>query len=193
MFKFSYLDIINEVANSIHDYIQEVYGFPVVQKTVVSEKYKVKGRIDAYKDDILYEIKTVEEDKFSGHYIPDHYNQGLVYSYILNSEYQYNIHTISIVYVMRNNVRKIIPFDIPIDNELAKKYLERSPRLLGHITRKAVPDPIAAIKEHCDFCPYIKYCKEDPATIAKPFEINKYEKYEKKIDEYVSQKPVFLL
>lgn len=193
IFKFAYLDIINEVANSIHDYIQEVYGFPEVQKTIVSQKYKVKGRIDAYKDGFVYEIKTLEEDKFFGNYYPEHYHQGLVYAYILNTEYSYNVHTITIIYVMRSNVRKVYSFDIPVNDELAKSFLQRAPRLLSHISKKTVPESLAASKEQCDFCPYVKYCKEDPSAITRPFEINKYEEYEKKIDEYVPQKPVFLL
>jgi hypothetical protein len=192
LFKFAYLDIINEVANSIHDYIQELYGFEETQKTIVSEKYKVKGRLDAYKNGYLYEIKTIEEDKFFGNYLSDHYNQGLVYAYILNTEYSYKVHTVTIIYVMRNNVRKIVPFDIKVNNEEAKKFLERAPRLLSHISRKVVPDPIAATHEQCDFCPYMKYCKEDTSRIEKPFEVNKYEKYEKEIDKHVPKKPVFL-
>ncbi len=193
LFRFAYLDMINEVANSIHDYIQEVYGFEETQKSIVSEKYKVKGKLDGYKNGFVYEIKTLDEGKFFGNYFPDHYNQGLVYAYILNTEYSYKVHTITIVYVMRDNIRKIVPFDIKVDSDAAKKFLERAPYLLNCIAKKTVAEPVAAVKEQCDFCPYMKYCKEDPSSISKPFEINRYEQYEKKIDEHVPKKPVFLL
>ena len=57
-FNFAYLDLINRVGNTIHDYVQEIYNFTETEKTVVTDKYRVKGRVDAIYDKFLYEFKT---------------------------------------------------------------------------------------------------------------------------------------
>ena len=47
MFRFSYLVLLQEVGNFVHKFIQSIYGFTESEKTVISEKYKVKGRLDS--------------------------------------------------------------------------------------------------------------------------------------------------
>ena len=63
---FSYLHLINNIGNKVHDYIQELYNHTEVEKTLVSEKYKVKGRVDGIRDNFLLEYKTIDENKFKG-------------------------------------------------------------------------------------------------------------------------------
>jgi hypothetical protein len=88
LFKYSKVYLMQKVGNAVHEALQEVYDFTEVNKSVVSEKYKVKGKIDAFKDGFVYEIKTLDENKFLGTYSKEHYYQGLIYSYILNTEYR---------------------------------------------------------------------------------------------------------
>lgn len=190
LFKFPYIGIIQEVGNAIHSYIQTIYDFTEVNKTVLSEKYKVKGRIDAYKDGYLVEIKTIDEDKFSGDFIQEHFEQGLIYSYIMNTEYDYNIHTITIMYMMRNNLRKIESFDIPMDENKAKSLLERALVLRSSLVKNIVPDPLGSTMDQCSFCEFRKFCEKDPAGIPKPYDASHFEK---QIDEYIVKKPTFLL
>lgn len=174
-YSFSYLYLINKVGNVVHDIIQDLYNFTEVEKTIISEEYKTKGRIDAIRDNFLYEIKTIDARKFKDVYIDNHYHQSIVYSYILNNEYNYKIDTCVIVYVIRD-LKKIIPFDLPVNddtNKIAKKFLGRSILLKNSIDRKIVPDPIGADKEQCNFCPYKKFCERDTTELDIPFLIKK--------------------
>jgi len=161
---FSYLHLINNIGNKVHDYIQDLYDHTEVEKTLVSEKYKVKGRVDGIRNNFLIEYKTIDESKFKGKYIPNHYYQGLIYAYILNSEYGYSIDTITIVYVLRN-LKRIIPFDLPIDDVKAINFLKIAPILLDSIKRNIVPDTLNSDKEQCHWCQYKDYCKKDSPSL----------------------------
>lgn len=187
-FSFSYLYLIQKIGDEIHSLILDLYDFTETEKTIVSETYKVKGRIDGIRESYLHEVKSIDKDKFKNRYIKEHYLQSLIYAYILNTEYDgYNIDTITLIYVIRN-LKRIIPFDIPLDKPLAKSLLERSPQLLSSIERKTPPDPIGSKNEHCVFCLYKKYCEQDVCSeVLQPFNIKKEKpKAEKK-------KPVFLM
>jgi len=172
-------DLIGYVGNSVHTFIQDLYDFTEKEKTIVSEKYKVKGRADGLKEGFLFEIKTVEPDKFQNKYIKEHYYQALIYAFILNTEYNYKIHTITIVYVLRN-FKKIVPFDLPVNNSLAESFLKNSLILQSSIQKKTVPEPIGATGEQCNFCPYRKYCEKDESKVLRPFLEVKKAKEERK-------------
>ena len=192
-FGFSYLYLIQKIGDEIHDIIQGLYDFTETEKTLVSEKYKVKGRLDAIRERFLYEIKSIDKDKFKNEYIQEHFLQANIYAYILNNEYDgYNIEDVVLIYVIRN-LKRIIPFDLPINNDLAKSHLERAPILLSAIEQKITPDPIGAISEHCQYCLYKKYCEKDQCSkVFQPFKkqqniVKSQQKTGKK------EKPVFLL
>lgn len=180
-FSFSYLYLIQKVGNVVHDIVQDLYDFTEVEKTVVSQKYKVKGRVDALKNEFLYEVKSIDPDKFENKYIKEHYYQGIIYGYILNSEYNYKVKTITIVYFIRT-LKKIYPFDLPMNDELAKSFLNRSLILQSSLQSKKVPEPVGATPDQCKYCPYKKFCEKDPCETALPF--NKTQD---------TKKPVFLL
>jgi len=169
-FNFAYLDLINRIGNTIHDYVQEIYNFTEVEKPIVSEKYKVKGRADAILDKFLYEFKTLDQKKFNGKYIKEHYFQAIIYAYILNSEYGYNIKTITLVYFFRNNI-SIRPYsiDLPTDDNVAISFLEQAIVLQNCISSKQVPDIINSTQEQCRWCPYISFCDKDPSKTQKSF------------------------
>ena len=186
LFKYSKIYLMQKVGDSIHVVLQEIYDFTEVNKSVVSEKYKVKGKIDAFKDGFVYEIKTLDEDKFLGTYSTEHYYQGLLYAYILNTEYNYNVSSVVLIYVFRDNLKRDpVAFDLELDNDLAKSLLERSPLLLNSIQRKEVINPIGATKEQCYYCEFKSFCEKDNSTIPKPYK-TKEQKQEKKPKE---QKP----
>lgn len=166
-FKFSYLYLMQRVGNVIHDIFQELYNFTEVEKTVVSEKYKVKGRLDALKELTIYEIKTLDPNKFKGKYTQAHYIQCLVYAYILITEYDYKIENITLIYVLRD-LKTVRPFDLKLDFNLAKKYLERAPVLLKALATNIPIDPIGATKDHCRYCAYKKFCEKDKCVNIKP-------------------------
>ena len=159
-YQFAYLYLINKVGNDIHEVIQTLYDHTEVEKTIISEKYKVKGRVDGIRDRFLLEYKSIDAEKFKEKYVDEHYTQSCIYAYILNTEYNYKIDTITIVYIIRN-LKRIIPFDLPIDNNRAVKFLNRSQILQSHLTKKRVPEPVGATKEQCKWCSYKKYCEED--------------------------------
>jgi hypothetical protein len=192
-FNFAYLDLINRVGNTIHDYVQEIYNFTETEKTVVTDKYRVKGRVDAIYDKYLYEFKTMDEKKFTGIYIKEHYYQPIIYSYILNSEYNYNIQTITLVYFFRDNLkRKPYSIDLPIDDKIAIGFLDQASLLHNCISSKEVPEPLNSNQEQCYWCPYKTYCEKDKSKMKKPFELipSKNTKTKEKEIDLVFDEPV---
>ena len=193
LFKYSKVYLMQKVGNAIHEALQEVYDFTEVNKAVVSEKYKVKGKIDAFKDGFVYEIKTLDENKFLGTYSKEHYYQGLIYSYILNTEYNYRIDTVVLIYVFRDNLkRNPVAFDLPLDNDLAKSLLEKALLLQDHIQRKEVIDPIGATKDQCHSCEFKSFCAKDGGPVPKPYK-QKDKKVEKKQQEKKQEKKTAFL
>lgn len=190
-FRFAYLYLIQKIGHVIHSIFQDLYNFSEVEKNVVSERYKVKGRADAIKGNVLYEIKSIDESKFKGKYFKEHYFQGLIYAYILIAEYGYKIEKVTIIYVLRN-LKTIHSFDLPVNMDLAKSFLEKATILLAALDSDTIPEVINATKEQCRYCPYKSYCKKDGyKKIPLPF--LKKEKEEKSIEETETKKPVFLL
>ena len=196
LYKFSYLYLILEVGKLVHNIIQELYEFTEIEKVIISEKYKVKGRVDGIKDNYLLEIKTIDTLKFKNTYIKEHYIQSVIYAYILNTEYKYSIDTITLIYATRD-LKRIIPFDLPINNELARAALNRAPILKNALNTLKVPEPIGATKDLCTFCLYLDHCKKDKClNQVQPFkpkyvENNKIKK--KSIIEKSDNKVAFLL
>jgi len=189
LFKFHQIKFIQEIGNAIHSVVQSVYDFSEIEKTLISEKYKVKGRVDAIKNNFVCEIKTLEENKFDGTYKKDHYRQGNIYAYILNTEFGYNIDTVTLIYFFRNNIR-IRPaiFNLEINSEDAKFYLIKAKTLQMYIQNKNIPECIGHTEEQCKFCYYKKYCEEEKTTS----EFLNSKKYK---EEIIKEKPktVFLI
>jgi hypothetical protein len=163
-FQFPYVYLMRKLGDELHRMVTELYVFDEVEKTVVSEKYKVKGRVDAIRSEYIYELKSVDEQKNVVTYVPEHYYQGLVYSYILNTEYNYNIKTITIIYIPRSP-RRLFPFDIPVDNGIAENILKRATILQKCLVSAVVPEALGATKETCNFCAYKKFCDAVPKLI----------------------------
>jgi len=179
-FRFSYLYLIQRVGNEIHDVVQDLYNFNETEKTIVSEIFKVKGRVDGIQESYLYELKTIDEEKLKGNYITEHYHQGIVYAYILNTEYEYKIKKIVIVYFMRG-LKKVVPFDLPLDDSLAKSLLQRAITLKSSINKNEVPDPIGATADGCHWCLFKTYCERDECNnVLQPWKKSKKVKTEKK-------------
>lgn len=164
MYTWPYLYLILKVGDTIHSIVQEFYDFDESEKTIKSEKYKVKGRIDAVKGNILFELKTLDPTKFTGTYQEMHYRQGLIYTYIMNHDYGYNIHGISIVYIMRT-LKDIKPFNIKYDEGEAQKLMDNASYLNQCIESKNVPEPLGKIDADCKWCEYKKYCDNDIKVI----------------------------
>jgi len=177
-FRFSWLYMFQRVGDEIHAVVQDVYNFTEKEKTLVSEKFKTKGRLDGIRDGFLYEIKSVDPDKFNYECQREHFLQGNIYAHILNTEYNYKIHTVVIIYVFRN-LRQIVPFDLPIEPSLAESLLKRAPILKNALDKKIVPDPIGADATQCQWCSYKKYCEKDKCNeVVQPFNREKQKKQE---------------
>lgn len=171
MFRFSYLALLQEAGNFVHNFIQSICGFTEIEKTIISEKYKVKGRLDSVQNNFLLEFKTVDASDFDGKYSISHYHQCLIYAYILNTEYSYKIEGITIVYILRN-FKKVVPFDLEVNEKLAKSFLERAPILLRCIEKGEVAEPTGSTIEQCNYCLYKKFCEKDKSFTQKPYEVS---------------------
>lgn len=193
-FRFSYLYLIQKIGNVIHEIFQNLYNFSEVEKTVVSEKYKVKGKVDAIKGSGIYEIKTLDPKKFNGKFIKEHYFQGLIYAYILITEYDYQIDKITIIYVLRD-LKTVRAFDLDVKMDLAENFLKRAPILLTALTSNIPPESIGASKESCRWCPYKEFCKKDGYNQLVPPHMKKVEKKKVKVEEPKNDDPhtAFLL
>jgi len=191
-FRFAYLYLIQKIGNEIHSVVQELYDFTEIEKTIVSERYKVKGRIDGIRESYLYEIKSIDVGKVQSGYIKEHFDQANIYAHILNSEYGYELEKVTLVYVQRD-LKRIIPFDISINNSQAKSFLSRSPLLLKAINNNEVIDPIGASEEQCKYCLYKKYCKKDKCqTLKQPFIKEKKVKPKVEKEDLNDKKTAFL-
>ena len=191
-FKFSYLYLIQKIGNVIHEIFQSLYNFSEVEKTVVSEKFKVKGRVDAIKGSHLYEIKSIDPKKFKGKFIKEHYFQGLVYAYILITEYDYKIDKITIIYVLRD-LKTVRAFDLDVDLKMAEMFLQRAPILLTALESNVPPEPIGAVAESCKWCPYKEFCEKDGYKQVKPPYIKKKKPVKKETPKEDDGKTAFLL
>jgi len=196
LYKFSYLYLILEVGKLVHELIQKLYKFDEIEKVIISKKFHVKGRIDGIKKDYAIEIKTIDNDKFKNQYIKEHYIQACIYAYILNTEYNYSLKYITLIYVSRN-LKKIVPFDLPINNDLALKALNNAPILKSALDSFKVPDPYGSTKDLCYFCLYSKHCKKDQCIkVKQPFKakyVDKIKNNKKSDIKYPNIKTAFLL
>lgn len=196
LYKFSYLYLILEVGKLVHKIIQDLYEFDEIEKVIISKKFHVKGRIDGIKGDCALEIKTIDNDKFKNQYIKEHYIQSCIYAYILNTEYNYSLKYITLIYVSRN-LKRIVPFDLPIDNNIALEALNKAPILKSALNSFKVPEPFGSTKDLCHFCLYLDHCKKDQCTkVKQPFKAKYVDKIknDKKSDvKYPNIKTAFLL
>ena len=194
-YQFPYVYLIQKIGNQIHEVIQNLYDFSETEKTVVSERFKVKGRIDGIRESFLCEIKSIDVEKFNNTYIKEHYVQANIYAYILNTEYDYKIDTITIIYVLRN-LKRIIAYDLPLNNKLAESFLSRSLILKSSLDTSQVPDPFGATEETCKYCLFKDQCKQDkpkellPPYLQKPKKANRVQK---PVEEKPDKKTAFLL
>ena len=144
--------------NAISLIPREKYTIPKSSKRELFKAVlKEKGRLRPY---VIYEIKSIDPSKFKGTYIKEHLFQGIIYAYILKTEYDYDIDNVTIVYVLRD-LKTIQAFDVKIDMKLAESFLARAPILLSALEANTVPEPIGATKDQCRWCPYKKFCEDD--------------------------------
>jgi len=184
MFSFPYLYLIQRVGESVHKVIQEIFDFTETEKTVISKRYQVKGRVDAISSNVLYEIKTVDSVKFDSKKKPtDFYNQANVYAYILNDEYDYNISTVTIVCVSRD-LKEVFPYDFLVNRKSAEVILNRALVLKSCLENENIPDPYGATKKECNYCNYRKYCQQHKCEkVLQPFSKGKVSNQDSKTDK----------
>lgn len=166
-FKFVNLYLTRKIGNVLHNEVQKLYKFDEIEKTVISEKYKVKGRVDAILDKSIIELKTTDKQKYQDIYDKNHYHQGVIYAYILGSEYGYEITNISIVYIFRD-LKSIKVHNLPPDPKLAESFLNRSLIISDCLKKNVVPSITEIKDEDCLYCSYKKYCKKNDEIKTKP-------------------------
>lgn len=167
LFKYPYVYLHQKVGIAVHDAISEVYDFQEIKKKIISEKYKVKGEVDAIKEDVVYEIKTIKINDFQNTYIDKHYYQGLIYAYILNIEYSYKIKKVCLLYQFKEHL-DVSPkvFVLEVNNKIAESLLNRAIILHNCLEKKIVPEAVPS-DEECKYCLFSDYCKKDGICIKK--------------------------
>jgi hypothetical protein len=158
-FTYPYLYMRRKVGDAVHESIQDVYTFDEVEKTVISEKYHVKGRLDGLSDDIFV-IDFKPSETFRDEVDQKHYDQGNMYATILNTEYGYSIQKVVIVYYLLS-FKDMQVFSNKIDLNRGLEFLKRGKLLKEHLENNIMIDPIGATKKECQYCPYVKYCQKD--------------------------------
>jgi len=153
------VDFMGYIGNYIHTYIQNIYPFDETEKSVHCKKYQVKGRVDAILNNILFEIKPIDS-LYRDELKNKDFNQANIYTYILNTEYDYKIDTIVILYAYRN-LKTFIPFDVKPDINEAIKYLKKSVEIQKFLNINKLPDYNSFYDDQCKFCIYEKPCMKD--------------------------------
>jgi len=157
-FGYPFLFIRRKVGDAVHEAIQEVYNFDEIEKTIISEKFNVKGRADGIKDIYLIDFKP--SDKIKEKVDIKHYDQANIYSTILNTEYDYSIEKIVIVYYILN-FKDMQVFTSNVDIKRGLEFLRRGKLLKEHLDNNILIDPIGSTESECKFCPYLRYCEKD--------------------------------
>lgn len=188
-FTYPYLYIRQKVGDAVHEAIQDVYSFDEVEKTVISEKFHVKGRLDGLSD--VYVIDFKPSDKMKGEVDTKHYDQGNMYATILNSEYGYSITKVVIVYYILN-FKDMQVFVSDVDIKRGFDFLKRGKKLKEHIENSMAIDPIGATEKECGWCPYVKYCQKDGYREVAPPQVKfqKIDKDEEKPKTQIEKPPV---
>jgi hypothetical protein len=179
-FTYPYLYVRQKVGDAVHEAIQDVYSFEEVEKTIISEKFHVKGRLDALSD--VYVIDFKPSDKMKDEVDTKHYDQGNMYATILNTEYGYSITKVVIVYYILN-FKDMQVFVNDVDIKRGIDFLKRGKKLKEHLEHNMVIDPIGATEKECGWCPYVKYCQKNGYKEVAPPQV----KFKKK--ETVEEKP----
>lgn len=180
-FQYPYLYLRQRVGDAVHEAIQSVYSFDEVEKTVISELYHVKGRLDGLVDRYVIDFKPSEQSRENVD--EQHYDQANIYATILNTEYGYSIEKVVIVYYILN-FKDMQVFTNKVDIKRGLNFLERGKLLKNHLENMILIDPLGATEKECRYCSYKKYCDKDGfKEVAPPkFQMVKNEKPTEKIE-----------
>ena len=142
-------------------YLQKIYDFDEVEKTIISEIYHVKGRVDAIKDVSLIEIKTIDDKQYEEAPGPkkEHYVQANIGAFLLNKELNYNLKNITLIYVFRS-LKRVETYNFLYNENVAKLYLERAKLIYQYIRTNTVPVLDKKDLDKCKFCEYKRYCRD---------------------------------
>lgn len=185
-FTFPFLYIKRKVGDAVHGAIQDVYTFDEVEKTVISEKFFVKGRLDALSDVYVIDFKPTETFRESVDI--KHYDQGNMYATILNTDYDYSVKKVVIVYYLLN-FKDMQVFNNDVDMKRGFEFLERGKLLKEYIENNIVIDPIGATEKDCRYCPYTDYCQKDKFKKVAPPKLKTKDKPKPKKKVEKPQKP----
>lgn len=182
-FNYPFLYLHQKIGDTVHATIQEIYGFDEVEKTVISDKFHVKGRLDALEEVFLIDFKPSAE--LREEMDMKHYDQGNIYATILNTEYDYKVEKIVIAYYI-SNFKDMQVFIKKVNLERGFEFLNKGKLLKNHLENNLVIDPFGATEKECRYCPYSEYCQKDGfQKVAQP----KFKKIEDKKSEKKIEKP----
>jgi hypothetical protein len=183
------------MGQAIHNVVQKAYDFDDINVTMISDKYKLKGKADAVKYPILYEFKTVDEAKFQSFNI-EHVKQAYVYAQLSKEVLGKEIKIVCLVYFFRDNIRKT-PFcyDFVFDDKaekIAKDLIIKSLIVRNAIDSKVVPSTNGASEEECKWCQFKNYCINEKDFTPDEVLLNfrKRETVSSVISEEIKYKPI---
>ena len=158
---FCYLPFHGSVGQVIHKQLQDLLKLQDCEQSLIIKELSIKGKLDGRMGKDLYEIKTVDPEKYSKHeYIQSHYDQANIYCWLWNKLHPDDIvNHIVLVYACKDfkNVRTV---DLDPNFDLASKMVMKAPYIKKCLDENVLP-PACNDKEQCSFCYFKKQCKND--------------------------------
>ncbi len=162
LFSFSCLFLIHEVDDFLLSLIQKTYKFEEINKYITGKNYAVRGNVHAVdkSSGFLYVLNPVDPINFKNNYIAAHANIGQIQAYILNTDYNYNISKIVLIYILRN-MKSIYKYTLELNAKTIDQYLKNGMELKKCLDHNKVPEPLGKTDSQCAFCMFKKFCQTD--------------------------------
>jgi hypothetical protein len=148
------------VGNLTHGEIQRTYNFDNIEIKIDNKELGITGRIDAIKDDTIYEIKKSDDLKL----YPSFVEQACLYCYLYNKEHDDVIDYFEIILSL-SNLKKIESFKFKYDGA-AKNMAIYKINNINYINKALDENDQTILKSHldfdkCIFCPYTNRCSNE--------------------------------
>ena len=159
---FPYLSFHGGIGQTIHKQLQDILELQNCEDSLIDNDFSLKGKLDGRLGSNLYEIKTVDPEKYNKYeYLQSHYDQANVYCYLWNKLKKNceKMDNIVIVYACKD-FKRVRTVDLKPNFESAKDMIMKAPYIKDCLDNNILPTANVD-KESCNFCYFKKQCKND--------------------------------